>query len=384
MSVPFVVAAFGAALAAQFACFCVVNVLLFRAPRPAGGAWPASAASDPEVSVLIPARDEAENIGAALEAVLASEGIPFEVLVLDDQSSDDTAAIVAARAARDPRVRLLRGAGLPGGWCGKQYACAQLAAAARGRELLFVDADVRLAADAVRRLVEARRRRGAALLSGVPRQLTGSLLEALVIPMIHVVLLGYLPFAGLRWTRRPAFAAACGQLVLVAADAYRTSGGHAAIRASWHDGLALPRSLRSCGYATDLVDVTGLASCRMYRGARETWAGFAKNAAEGLGSPRGIVPWSVLLLGGHVLPLLLLVSGLIGDWSMDVLGMAAAGALFALCARALLAVRYAHPPLAVLLFPLGAAVLVAIQWHARLRRLRGRRPNWKGRSQHVD
>jgi hypothetical protein len=243
---------------------------------------------------------------------------------------------------------------------------------------------VRLAPDAVRRLVEARRCRGVALLSGVPRQLTGSLLEALVIPMIHVVLLGYLPFAGLRWTRHPAFAAACGQLVLVAADAYRESGGHAAIRASWHDGLALPRRLRSCGYGTDLVDVTGLSSCRMYRGARETWAGFAKNAAEGLGSARGIVPWTVLLLGGHVLPLLMLVVGFLRDWPMAVLAMAAAGAIFTLCARVLLAFRYAHPPLAVLLFPLGAAVLVAIQWHALLRRLRGRRPNWKGRSQHVD
>lgn len=384
MSVPFVIAALGTALAVQFACFCIVNVLLFRAPRPALGAWPASAPGEPEVSVLIPARDEEDNIGPALEAVLASEGIHFEVLVLDDQSSDDTAAIVNAFVARDPRVRLLRGAGLPGGWCGKQHACAQLAAAARGRELLFVDADVRLTADAVRRLVEARRRCGVALLSGVPRQLTGSLLEALVIPMIHVVLLGYLPFPGLRWTRHPAFAAACGQLVLVAADAYRASGGHAAIRASWHDGLALPRRLRSCGFGTDLVDVTGVASCRMYRGARETWAGFAKNAAEGLGSPRGIVPWSVLLLGGHALPLMLLVAALLGDWSMDVLAMAAAGVLVTLCARAVLALRYAHPPLAVLLFPLGAAVLVAIQWHARLRRLRGWRPNWKGRSQHVD
>lgn len=384
MNVLFGIAAFGTVLAAQFACFCVVNLLLFRAPRPVGGAWPAPAATGPEVSVLIPARDEAANIGAALDAVLASDGIPFEVLVLDDQSSDDTAAIVAACAARDPRVRLLRGAPLPAGWCGKQHACAQLAVAARGRELLFIDADVRVAADALRRLVEARRRRGVALLSGVPRQLTGSSLEALVIPMIHVVLLGYLPIPGMRWSRRPAFAAACGQLMLIAADAYRASGGHAAIRASWHDGLALPRRLRTCGYGTDLVDVTRLASCRMYRGARETWAGFAKNAAEGLGSPRGIVPWTVLLLGGHVLPLLMVGAGLAGDWSSEVLGMAAAGTLLTLCARAVLAFRFAHPPLTVLFFPLGAAVLVAIQWHARLRRLGGWRPNWKGRSQHVD
>jgi hypothetical protein len=382
MNVALALALIGGALAAQFALFCVVNALLFRAPRQVLLA-PVARAAAPAVSVLIPARDEAGNIGAAIDAVLASRGIALEVLVLDDQSSDDTARIVVDYAARDPRVRLLRGVPLPAGWCGKQHACAQLAAAARGDELVFIDADVRLSPDAVARLVAARRHRGVALLSGIPHQITGSLLETLVIPLIHVVLLGYLPFPGLRWTRRPAFAAACGQLVVVAADAYRTSGGHGAIRASWHDGLALPRHLRACGHGTDLVDVTALARCRMYRGARETWEGFAKNAAEGLGSPRGIVPWTLLLLGGHVLPALLFVIGLLADWPPAVLGAAAAGSGVVLAARVLLAWRYRHPPLSVLLFPVGAALLVAIQWHARLRRHRGWRPRWKGRTQHV-
>lgn len=382
MSVALVLALLGGALAAQFALLCCLNALLFRAPRPVLLA-PVARDAAPAVSVLIPARDEAGNIGAALDAVLASRGIALEVLVLDDQSSDDTARIVADCATRDPRVRLLRGVPLPPGWCGKQHACAQLAAAARGDDLVFIDADVRLAPDAVARLVAARRRRGVALLSGIPRQLTGSLLEQLIIPLIHVVLLGYLPFPGLRWTRRPAFAAACGQLLVIAADAYRASGGHGAIRASWHDGLALPRQLRTCGHGTDLVDVTTLATCRMYRGARETWEGFAKNAAEGLGSPRGILPWTLLLLGGHTLPTLLLGVGLLAGWPPVVLGAAAAGSGAVLAARVLLAWRFRHPPLAVLLFPIGAALLVAIQWHACLRRHRGWRPRWKGRTQHV-
>jgi len=383
MSLPLVLAGCSVVLALQFALFCVVNTLLFRAPPSRVGARATGPAHGIEVSVLIPARDEASNIAAALDAVLASEGIECEVLVLDDRSSDTTAAIVAGYAARDARVRLLHGEPLPAGWCGKQHACAQLAAAARGQDLLFIDADVRLANDALQRLVAARRARGVALLSGIPRQQTGSLLEVLVIPMIHVVLLGYLPFPGLRWTRRPAFAAACGQLVLVAADAYRVSGGHAAIRGSWHDGLALPRRLRACDYATDLVDVTALASCRMYHGARETWEGFAKNAAEGLGSARGILPWTVLLLGSHVLPPVLLAASLVTDWPASVRALAVVGTLAVLFARLLLAWRHAHPPLAVLLFPLSAVTLMAIQWHAWLRRRRGWRPRWKGRTQHA-
>src|SRR5207244_4018469 len=132
-------------------------------------------------------------------------------------------------------------------------------------------------------------RSGADLGSGFPRQETGTLLEKLVLPLIHFLLLGYLPLIGMRWCRHPAFGAGCGQLFVTRRDAYEAVGGHVAVRASLHDGLTLPRAYRRRGLKTDLCDATELADCRMYRSGRELWYGLAKNAREGLAHPKAIV-----------------------------------------------------------------------------------------------
>ncbi len=170
----------------------------------------------PQISVLIPARNEEATIGAAVAAVLAVRGVDLEVIVLDDHSNDATAAIVAALAARDARVRLELAPPLPTGWCGKQHACAALAARASKPLLLFLDADVRLAPDAPARLASFLEATGADLVSGLPRQQTVGLIEQLVIPLIHFVLLGFLPLGRMRRDPRPSLAAGCGQLFSLA------------------------------------------------------------------------------------------------------------------------------------------------------------------------
>jgi hypothetical protein len=284
--------------------------LLFRANlrhyRPPPDLVPAPGEKPPQVSVLIPARNEERAIAAAVESALASTGVDVEVVVLDDHSEDGTARVVRELAARDPRVRLVFGPPLPPGWCGKQHACAVLGREARHSLLLFVDADVRLAPAGLSRLVAYQRASNADLVSGVPFQETGTWLERLLIPLIHFVLLGFLPLARMRTSRAPALAAGCGQLFLARRSGYEQVGGHAAVRTSLHDGLTLPRAFRRAGLATDLCDATDVASCRMYRSAREVWFGLAKNATEGLARPVLIGPATLLLLGGQVSPLLLL------------------------------------------------------------------------------
>ena len=107
----------------------------------------------PAVSVLIPARNEAAGIEEAITRVLESRGVRIELLIMDDHSADQTASLVAQRASEDSRVWLLLAPELPDGWNGKQHACWHLAQAAQFEFLLFVDADVRLATDAIARLV---------------------------------------------------------------------------------------------------------------------------------------------------------------------------------------------------------------------------------------
>ncbi len=357
------------ALAALPALMVLRNLGLYRGP----------ASVDPaaRVSVLIPARDEAAGIAAAIDGALAAgQGLAaLEVVVLDDGSTDGTADIVRKIAADDLRVRLEVAPVLPAGWNGKQHACKVLAErAAPGHDVLvFVDADVRLRLGALAGLAGFLRGQKVDLASGVPRQVTGTWLEVLIVPQIVLVLLGYLPMGRMRVDGRPSLGAGCGQLFVADRAAYAAAGGHGAIRASMHDGVDLPRAFRSAGLKTDLADVTGLATCRMYDNAADTWRGFSKNAGAGMGSPWAIGPWTVLLLGGHVLPWALLAGGV---WCGPV--YAAAG--LSLLTSVRLAVRFQQGAGSVLTRPLGVAALVLLQWVALAGRLTGRRPTWRGRS----
>lgn len=385
MTWPTALALLALALAALPVGMFVANLAAFRrAPAaPAAGAGGA-AVPGPAVSILIPARDEEESIGRCVGAALASGGASIEVVVLDDHSRDATAAIVRELAGRDPRVRLEAAPPLPAGWCGKQHACHVLASLARHDLLMFIDADVRLAPDAAARAVAFLEQSGAALVSGFPRQETGSFLERLLLPFIHLVLLGYLPIPMMRrQPTDPAFGAGCGQWFLARREAYERVGGHAAVRRSLHDGITLPRAFRAAGLATDLFDATDTAACRMYHGNRACWAGLAKNATEGMASPKAIVPWTTLLVGGHVLPACLLLafaSGIVapaGPVAVAAAGAATAG-MYAV--RAVGVVRFGHPVLGAVLHPLAALLLVAVQWAALARQAAGRPASWKGRA----
>lgn len=350
-----------------------LNLLLYRRPKavpPPGSA----------VSILIPARNEEATIAASVEAALASRGVEVEVVVLDDHSTDRTAEIVRAIAARDPRVRLESAPPLPPGWSGKQHACQALAKLARHPVLLFQDADVRLAPDAARLTCGALLSGRHGLVSGFPRQETGTLAEALVIPLIHVLLLGYLPMLGMRRSGDPRFGAACGQLIAVRREAYRKAGGHAAISASLHDGVTLPRAFRRAGQGTDLFDATGLASCRMYRGWREVWSGFTKNATEGMATPAALPVWTVLLFGGHVLPWILLGWAALDPLPDEAVVMAGMAAAAGLLFRLLLMVRFRQSVVGALLHPVGILIMLAIQWAALLRARHGRPSEWRGRA----
>ena len=365
----------GLALALLYAVLTLVNLAVFRAP-------PAAGPRRPRVSILIPARDEAANIRAALDAALAQEGAEIEAVVLDDGSTDGTEAAVRAAMGRDPRVRLIRGADLPAGWNGKQHACHQLAREARHPVLLYVDADVRLEPDAVARMEGYMARRGLDLVSGFPRQITLTLAEKVAIPQILVLLLGYLPFPFARLSDAPGFAAGCGQLMMVRASAYRAAGGHAAFRDRMHDGLNLPRNVRAAGGRTDILDATPIASCRMYDTWSDIWSGFTKNATEGMAKPVALPVWTVLLGGGHLLPLLTLLAGLtVGSDRVAAVSAIAIAAV--LVARLALAWKVRQSLVSVLLHPVGVAVTLAIQWSALLSARRGERATWRGRTYDV-
>ncbi len=360
----------------------VWNMLLYREPQMGSCAESGSCSLPSAISVLIPARNEEHVIAASLTSLLASRGVEIEIVVLDDASTDRTAEIVRGFAEKDTRVRLRSSPPLPHGWNGKQHACHALAQAARFEVLCFLDADVRLAPEALVSMASFLSRSGSDLVSGFPRQETESLLECLLLPLIHFVLLSYLPLAGMRSLPAPGFAVGCGQFLMVRREAYRKTGGHAEIRATMHDGLLLPQLFRRNGLRTDIADLTYLATCRMYHNASEVWRGLAKNATEGMAAPARILPFTFLLFCGQVLPLLLAISVVI--WPASYSDGARSLILAALAAsyipRLVSVWKYRQSLSSALLHPLGVTVLLLLQWYALLGKLAGQQVTWKERA----
>ncbi|NDC53538.1 MAG: glycosyltransferase [Planctomycetia bacterium] len=373
-------------LLAVVACACAMlpaaitlaNLRHFRPapPVPSGG-------PPRRVSVLAPARNEAAAIERLARDVLASRGVDLELVVLDDDSTDGTAAAVERLAEGDGRVRLVHGAPLPAGWCGKQHACWQLSRAAAHDTWVFLDVDVTPRPDAVARSLACLDASGAALVSGFPRQMTGSFLEWLLLPLIHFVLLGFLPLARSRRDGSPGLAAGCGQWFVTTRAAYERAGGHAAIRASLHDGIMLPRAYRRAGLATDVFDASDIASCRMYASSLDAWRGLAKNATEGIGAPATILPFTVLLAAGQILPFALVAAGLVTDrrdWPAWAFAVAWIACGLALVPRLVEATRFGQSLTSAFAQPVAIAVFLAIQWYALARRLLGLKTSWRGRS----
>lgn len=332
------------------------------------------------VSICIPARNESKSIGAAIKCLLDSQHDDFEVLVLDDHSDDDTPKIVTEWMNKSDRVKLLQSPPLPEGWNGKQHACWQLANSAQHDFLLFLDADVRLSDDALKRILAEQSSRDVSLLSGFPRQETGTFSEKLLIPMMHYVLLCYLPMDRMRASTDPGFAAGCGQLFLAKKADYFACGGHAAIKGSRHDGIKLPRVFRKAGLSTDLFDATDLAACRMYESFGQVQRGLLKNATEGIANVRLIVPFTILLLGGTILPIILLATGLMQAWSPLLLVFLGILSILSWTPRLVAASRFQQSILGAAFHPIAILWFVGLQWIALVREILGLKTRWRGRN----
>lgn len=331
------------------------------------------------ISVLIPARNEENSIGPCLKSVTSNTITDLEVIVLDDQSEDQTASRVREIIESDPRVRLGSANPLPAGWCGKQHACAELSKSASNELLIFLDADVRLSSDALARIATEYARADVDLLSGFPRQRTETIAERMLIPLMHFVLLGFLSLRRMRDSTHPAFGAGCGQLFITSREAYERSGGHSGIRKSLHDGIKLPRLYRSKGMKTDLFDGTDIASCRMYRNATEVWFGLKKNATEGVANAKLIVPVTAMLLCGQVLPFLLLGFALCYDVTQTSVVVIVAACCLSILPRLVSAVRYQQSFIGALLHPAAIVVFLVVQWSAFFGSFSKRTVTWKGR-----
>jgi GT2 family glycosyltransferase len=367
-----------AATVAALTAHTAVNATLLRRPR-----LTAALIAEP-VAVLLPARDEATRVGPCVRALLAQRGVRLTVVVVDDGSTDGTAEAVRAAARDDPRLTLVAGTPPPAGWLGKPHACAQAAdfatrhADPAARALVFVDADVILAPDAVAAAVALLREARVDMLSPYPRILAASAGERLVQPLLQWSWLTFLPLRAVERSARPSLAAAGGQFLVVDADGYRAAGGHAAVRDLILDDVGLARAVKRAGGRVALADGSALAECRMYSSWRELADGYGKSLWAAFGSPAGAAAVVLLLLILYAVPL---VAGLAAAAAGDA-GAALAGGcgyLLAVAGRVISARATGGRALPdALAHPVSVGLLAALVLRSfRLRRRAAL--SWKGR-----
>ena len=247
---------------------CVAFRRLTHPPRTIGS---------PRVSILVPARDEETNIGPCLDSLLDQDYGNYEILVLDDDSSDRTGEIIRDYAAKHPRLRALSGKPLPDGWLGKHYACHQLSKEADGDYLLFTDADTVHARTSVSWAMTNMLDHDADFMSAYTRQKIGSFGEALVVPGMYLVTALLLPIWLIPRSRRASISFAIGQFIITRKSAFWSVGGYEKFKDSIVDDLAMVRQMKSIGCKTLFLDGKDFIGCRMYHSYREAFGGIVKN-----------------------------------------------------------------------------------------------------------
>jgi glycosyltransferase involved in cell wall biosynthesis len=338
-------------------------------------AWPKIKVTDHarahNVSVLIPARNEAPNIAACIESVMNQGEAVSEILVYDDHSTDATPQIIRRYAGLDGRVRLINPAELPEGWCGKNFACAQLANEAGGEWLMFLDADARLARMAVASLVDEAARRDLTMLSGWPALCVVGFWERALMPMLNFVVFTLFP-APLSIIRDDeSLGLAHGACILVERSSYQGIGGHAAVRDEIFEDQRLARLWRAEGRRGLCLDGRHVVGVRMYSSFAEIWGGFQKNFFPAFRHESSF--WGFILFHFAVLLAPAVALAFVRAWPLMI------AVACALAARALLALRFHHPFWSVFLHPVAEVILLGVGLSSWWRCKSGKGVVWKGR-----
>jgi len=260
---------------------------------------------EPFVSILIPARNESENIEKTLEAIRTQAYQNIEILILDDNSEDDTALKVNLFCQKDSRFKLLNGKPLPQGWLGKNWACHQLAQQAQGEYFIFTDADVTFTPLLIGSALAEMRKKELDLLSIFPDQEMQTIGERIVVPIMHYILLTLLPLPFIRWIKHEAFAAANGQFMLFRADVYRQNAVHEFVKDKITEDIESVKYLKRKGYHAGTYLGNQLVFCRMYKSYYDAVNGFSKNLLTGFGSVGGLI---FFLLSTSILPIISMIN----------------------------------------------------------------------------
>lgn len=346
----------------------------------------------PQVSVIIPARNEARRIGACLDAILAQDSPAYDIIVVDDQSDDDTAEQVRAIQARNresARVRLVSAGPLPAGWVGKSHAVAVGSQVARGDWLLFLDADTHVMPQGLTRAVARAEAEGLDGLSLSPEQVCEGFWERVVQPVVFEFLNARYDLDVVNDPARPE-AAANGQFILIRRTVYERLGGHEAIKDRVLEDVAFAERAKRSGVRLAFYDGRGLARTRMYESFGDLWRGWTKMLFLLCGGRVTTVAAAAGRAGLHALPLAVFPLALWCWWAghppvRDPTVWALLLLLAAVYVRARFTLRRLGFPSATstLGYPVGCALFVGMLAASAARGWSTGRVTWRGRAYSI-
>jgi len=334
----------------------------------------------PRVSVMVPARNEEENITSCIESLLNQDYHDFELLVLDDHSADRTWQILQKLARENKKLRIIKGKPLPSDWLGKHWACHQMVEEASGELFLFTDADTRHHPLALRDAVAALTEEAADLLTALPKGEVGSWGAKLIVPLMPSGLLALLPLGIAYRVRWPALSATIGSFMLFRREALKKVGGFEAVRRNPVDDIDLGRRIKAQGLRWRLADGQDRISCWMYSNFREAFGGFAKSlyAAFNRSVPVFLLIWLWLAIA-FLEPLVVLALRIAGVPISDLSLMLAGAAIgISLLLWGISLWRFRFPIHLAFLYPLSMLIGFVIAMYSMIATLSGR-ALWKGR-----
>lgn len=230
-----------------------------------------------KVSILIPARDEGDSILTLLQSIHEQDYPYYEVIILDDGSTDNTYHLCADFAEKHAKFKVIKGNDLPADWLGKNYACYQLAQQAKGDFFLFLDADEKVHNGLINSAVHRMYLRNLSLLSLFANQEMQTTGERLVVPLMHYILLNLLPLQLVYLVKHSSVAAASGQFMLFDGESYQENQWHEQVKHKIVEDVEIMKAVKGSGYNGEALLANGMVSCRMYKNYSEAINGFGKN-----------------------------------------------------------------------------------------------------------
>ncbi len=338
------------------------------------------------VSVLIPARNEAQNIGRCLRSLSKQDYPDMEILVLDDNSDDGTGQVVKNLATKDPRIRLLDGKPLKKGWLGKNYACHQLSKSAKGEYLVFTDADTLHFNNSISSAVCSLQRNGLDALSVYPKQIMVTIHERMVVTFINFAILSLMPLILIKRSKNPLFCTAIGQFLLFKRKVYESIGGHESIASEILDDVHISKQVKRGGYKFMIFNGSNNIYCRMYSNFNEVVKGFSKFIFAAFNY--NIYTLAAVIFFISVLflfPFILLPLGFfVFEWDSQIIKLMILQIFLILTIKTALSFRFRTRILDVLLHPLSMIYILLIAANSVFQAKFGRGVAWKGRVYNMD